>query len=314
MKYDIYFHNDFDGVASAAILLNFLRSRGDGFLEYKAVHFPVSSNWADLKFKNPTIIVDFLYHPKAIFWFDHHPTAFLTPAWKKNFRQTKFHHWDASYKSCCHLVLDRLIKNFNFKPPKYFRELALWLDKTDGAVYSSIKEAMNVKLPAIQIGLSFEGQYQKEKGIDYFKEIIEALSRQSFKKVAQLPSVQARFKEYKKKLQSSLNFFKRNLVLYQKTAFIDESVKDVLGLRYAAYYFYPEIFYCVRLIKHSKKFSVSVGSNPWRRPTSKVHIGHFLNKYQGGGHQYVGRANFETKQDALKAIKDIIKTLNKNEY
>ena len=42
---------------------------------------------------------------------------------------------------------------------------------------------MNIKLPAIQIGLSFEGQYQKEKGIDYFKEIIEALSRQSFKKL-----------------------------------------------------------------------------------------------------------------------------------
>lgn len=314
MKYDIYFHNDFDGVASAAILLNFLRSHGDDFLDYKVVDFPAPRNWTDLKFRNPTIIVDFLYHPKAHFWFDHHPTAFLKSDWKKNFRQTKFHHWDPSYKSCCHLVLDRLIKNFYFKPPKYFQELAHWLDKTDGAVYSSAKEAMNIKLPAIQIDSSFETRHQKEKNINYFKELIEALGRQSFKKVAQLPSVQIRFKEYKKRFQSSLNFFEKNLILRQKTAFIDESVKDVLGLRYAAYYFYPKIFYCVRLIKRGKEFSVGVGSNPWRWPTSKIHIGDFLRKYHGGGHQSVGRADFKTKPDALKAAKEVIKILNKNEY
>lgn len=315
MKYDIYFHNDFDGAASAAVLLNFLRSRGDDFSGYKTVNFPAPLNWADSKFRNPTIIVDFLYHPKANFWFDHHSTAFLKSDWKKNFRQTKFRHWDPSYKSCCHLVLDRLIKDFDFKPPKYFQELANWLDKIDGAVYSSVEEAMGIKLPAIQIGLSFEKRYQKEKNINYFKEVIEALSRQSFKEVAKLPSVQVRFKEYEKSFQSSLDFFKKNLILYQETAFIDESVQDVLRLRYAAYHFYPKIFYCVELLKHNKEFSVGVGSNPWRRPTGKVHIGDLLRKhYGGGGHQSVGRADFKTKNDALKAAEEVIKILNKYEY
>jgi len=314
MKYDIYFHNDLDGIASAAIILNFLRSRGDDFLKYKVVDFQIPKNWTDLKFKNPAIIVDFLYHPKADFWFDHHPANFLKPAWKKNFHQTKFLHWDPSYKSCCRLILDRLTKYFGFKPPKYFKELAYWLDKIDGAAYSSVKEAMNIKLPAIQIAASLETSYQKEKNINYFKELIKALSRQSFKEVAQLPSVQVRFREYKKMFQSSLKFFKENIFLYKKIAFIDESVKNVLGLRYAAFYFYPKIFYFVRLIKRNRIFSVGVGSNPWHRPTDKVHIGNFLKKYNGGGHQYVGRADFKTKQDALKASKEIIKFLNKNKY
>ncbi len=86
MKYDIYFHNDFDGRASAAVMLAFLRSRGDDIEHYIPIKYDVIPKWIDDKFleKNklfkgkhsPAIIVDFPYHPQAAFWFDHHIRPF----------------------------------------------------------------------------------------------------------------------------------------------------------------------------------------------------------------------------------------------
>src|ERR1700685_3337099 len=113
MKYDIYFHNDFDGRASAAVVLAFLRSRGDDIEHFTPVNYYLLSQWMDEKFfekhklfsgkRNPAIIVDFLYHPKAAMWFEHHATTFKRPEWEKKFKPDTFHRLEPQYPSCCHL-------------------------------------------------------------------------------------------------------------------------------------------------------------------------------------------------------------------
>src|SRR5579859_7809019 len=127
MKYDIYFHNDFDGRAASAVMLAFLRSRGDDIEHYVPVRYDLIPQWRDEKFfekhrlfkgrHNPAIIVDFPFHPSAAFWFDHHLTPFRKPGWEKKFKSDKSHRYDDTYRSACALVYDSLKKDFAWKPP-----------------------------------------------------------------------------------------------------------------------------------------------------------------------------------------------------
>src|SRR5271155_4749866 len=109
MLYDIYFHNDFDGRASAAVMLAFLRSRGDDIehfipVKYDIIPVGTKKQWLDDKFleknklfrgkHNPAIIVDFPYHPQAAFWFDHHLRPFRKPGWEKKFKSDREHRYD----------------------------------------------------------------------------------------------------------------------------------------------------------------------------------------------------------------------------
>jgi oligoribonuclease NrnB/cAMP/cGMP phosphodiesterase (DHH superfamily) len=122
MKYDIYFHNDFDGRAAAAIVLAFLRSRGDDIGHFTPVKYDVIPQWLDERFfekhklfkgrRNPAIIVDFPYHPAAAFWFDHHIRPFRKNGWEGKFTPDKCRRYDDSYRSACHLALDSLSKGF----------------------------------------------------------------------------------------------------------------------------------------------------------------------------------------------------------
>src|SRR5581483_7562722 len=100
MKYDIYFHNDFDGRAAAAIMLAFLRSRGDDAEHFVPLGYEMQDAYLKENFfathklfkgkRNPPIIVDFAFHPKAAWWFDHHPTTFKREEWREKFKPSKY--------------------------------------------------------------------------------------------------------------------------------------------------------------------------------------------------------------------------------
>src|SRR5581483_8268760 len=145
MRYDIYFHNDFDGHAAAAVMLAFLRSRGDDIEHFVPVKYDIIPEWRHTDFfmrhkliagpvrgRNPAIIVDFPFHPGAQFWFDHHLLPFREPKWegiyKKELRRRKqrrpkgrapapspYWRYDESYRSACHLVYDSLKKDFGWR-------------------------------------------------------------------------------------------------------------------------------------------------------------------------------------------------------
>ena len=148
MLYDVYFHDDFDGRASAAVMLAFLWSRGDDIEHYIPVKYDVIPKWRDERFleknklfkgkHNPAIIVDFPFHPQAAFWFDHHLTPFRKPGWEKKFKPDRERRYDDSYRSACHLVYDSLREGFGWKPPAHLRELVKWLNVIDFAGYRGV--------------------------------------------------------------------------------------------------------------------------------------------------------------------------------
>ncbi len=316
MKYDIYFHNDLDGRASAAVLLKFLEGRGDAIERYIPVDFDIESKWKKMKFPaegrsasrggNPAIVVDFLYHPKAAFWFDHHPTTFKFKEWKRNFRPSKFRVWNPKYPSCCHLILDSLVANFGFKPPRHFRDLVKWLDVLDGGNYESPKQTVEMKEPAFQIE-----QFINKAGKDPLEWLIRKLAEVPLVNIAQDPGIRKVMKRVYKERDKVLRFYLSHLQIYDRVAFIDLVEGDYLDLRYAPYHFYPFLLYVVFTKKHGREFGVHAGVNPWRRRESNVHIGKLMSKYGGGGHKVVGGLRTNTKAKAKKITMEIVNFLRK---
>ncbi len=313
MKYDIYFHGGcFDGVASAAMLLWFLRQRGDSYGKFIPLTHPVNKKWwKSLKMEHPSAIVDILYHPKAKIWFDHHPTTFIDKKWEKNFQPDLWHQLETKSPSCTGLIYRYLTKNFKVKFPKYLKELAYWTDITDRANYKSAKEAFNLKPPAIQLGYYLDSLSQMS--VARHKSLINFLNKESISFVVRKSWIRNGILRFKKRFERSFPKTKEKMTLFGNTVFLENLKRELAGTRYASYYFYPKSNYSMRFTKHGETFVLSVGVNPWHKPKNPARIGQFLEKnYGGGGHAYAGAAPFKNKKDALAAVEKITAYLNKH--
>lgn len=321
MKYDIYFHNDFDGWASAALMLNFLRSRGDDVEHYIPVGYHLMPQWLRENFfashrlirgrRNPAIIVDFLYHPKAVFWFDHHPTTFQKKNWRNNFKQSKYFNWDPRYQSCYSFILDSLTKNFGYKPPHHLKELARWLDVVDGANYKSVKQWMEMKEPALQLDAFVDKGGDSSERATW---LINELSLYPASSVVRRPRVRKDVASIRLALKKAVAFYKKHAILISPRVVFTDFISDRRGFarfRFLAYYIYPAALYAIRLFtKDDGLYHVSVGVNLWRKSENKIHIGKLMARFKGGGgHKGVGAVEFKSKKAAENAVKEIIAEL-----
>ena len=318
MKYDIYFHGGcFDGVASAAMLLWFLRQRGDDYKKFTPLTHPVDKKWwRALKMKNPSAITDILYHPKASIWFDHHPTTFIEKKWEEKFRKDDRHVLDTTSPSCTSLIYRHYTKNKNFKIPKHIKDLVRWADIIDRnllEVYHTPKDAVNLISGAVGVAKSF---VDKKPSVAYAKFLIKALCEMPFSKIVKLLPVKKRINIHKSRLKKSFGGIEERLVLYGSTAILYGMSKMLTGARFAPYYFYPEAKYSIRILKRGRFYVASVGINPWNKPKNLAHIGKFLAKNYGkisaGGHAVAASASFGSKKEVLEGAISIADYLNKH--
>lgn len=308
MKFDIYFHNDFDGCASAAVFLAFLKSRGDRG-DLFPVDYKIRPRWEKLKFKRPTAIFDFPYHPRAVFWFDHHPTTFLKKGWQKKYKRSKFHRLNPQYHSCFHLVFDSLVKDFGFKPGAHFREMVRWLDMIDGARFKSAKQTIEKKEPALQISAFIDENVSNRKVLAW---IVGLLSEKPIGKIAKEKKVRRVFEKIKKRTDRVLKFYHQNLQVYDKVTFIDLPDSGIPRMRFGPYYFCPDSIYSVTLRKTGRLFRLHLSGNPWRRSQVKVHLGKLLRKMcEGGGHRGAGGCGVRNRKEAERLAWRFIEILRK---
>ncbi len=318
MLYDIYFHDDFDGRASAAVMLDFLRSRGDDVGHYTPVDFSIQNEWVKERFfqthrlfsgkRNPVIVLDFLYHPKAVFWFDHHSTAFRKEDWKKKFRQSKFQKWKPNYFSCCHLVMDALKKEGGYSPSVRIEELARWLDVIDAARYDSAKQTIEKKESALQLEIYTEDPRVAKRDIWF----INALIEQSLRSITNDSMIKKCIQKYQQEVRAGLAYYKRNSKIYGVIGVITLPKNKFKLLRYAPFYLWPNLLYAVRITRKNGSFILSFGVNPWHHQEKNIHIGNFLKKHfpGAGGHKNVGGGTFNSKKEAECAALEIVKKFN----
>lgn len=330
MKYDIYFHNDFDGYAASAVMLAFLRSRGDNIehfipLKYDIIPRDGKTKWLDEKFlsnnklfrgkHNPAIIVDFPFHPETTFWFDHHIRPFRKAGWDKKFKPTRERRFDDSYRSACHLVYDSLRaappRGFGWKPPTHLRELVKWLNVIDFADYRSARQTIEMKEPAIQCNTYLE---HKEDGAAVSEKIINWLATRPLDEIVQIPEVKKRVAALRRDVAASLRFHKEHLKIDGRVMTIDLTGDKTDDLAYfGPYHIHPKSLYLIRYHPFPHKpslFHVNVGANPWKRSHNKKNIGELLKSYGGGGHKDVGGVEIVGRTATERAVREITKFLN----
>ncbi|OGZ53317.1 MAG: hypothetical protein A3B25_03720 [Candidatus Ryanbacteria bacterium RIFCSPLOWO2_01_FULL_48_26] len=326
MKYDIYFHNDFDGRAAAAVMLNFLRQRGDDIAHFTPVNYELKPQWESADFflrhklfkekRYPAIVVDFLYHPGAVIWLDHHPTTFNAfPRAARAFASKKFRvagdggfqHWGAAYPSCCGQALEELRRHFGYRPPKHIQELAKWLDVIDHAQYASPQQPIRMKEPALQLDWFIEATAGKTREAE---RMVISLAEKPMAEIAGMSRVARVLRGVRKQIKTSLAYYKKAMRVRGRIAVIDLTSGKHYRLRFAPYYLHPGLSYAMSFVKHGKTFSLGWGSNPWHRPKDGIHIGEFLRRYGGGGHGVAGGAELSSRRAVQKAVEEIVEYVN----
>jgi len=182
----LYFHTQcFDGVLSAALLLEWLRAaKGWKHCSLHPVGYEVRATLWPGKLEQPAAVVDFLFHPDAEFWFDHHETAFSVFRAPASLSQTQI--FDSSAKSAAGLIWRHLFRTHHHREDR-FRPAIAWANKIDSAGYESVDEAFSTDSPAMTIRAALMGASDRMCG-----RLVELLSTASLQDCARDAEVAAR--------------------------------------------------------------------------------------------------------------------------
>ena len=283
----IYFHSPcLDGIVSGVLVSDFLEAIWawpDPHLQ--AVDYDVRADWLEKKLHQPCAVVDFLYHPQADFWVDHHPTAFLDSRMEREFKRGRSDNfvYDSGAPSCASLLRRHLKQTFSYSNARY-NELVTWATKTDSADYDSVEEAVSGKSPALLLsrGLAL-GNHDR-----YCEYLVRELRKRSLAEVATLPRVKERTEritsmmiEGQRRFSESVHLENDGIVVF------DVDARDAFVSRYLPFYFYPEARYSAGIVRFINGGKLTVMRNPWREFQS-VFLGRICEQFAGGGHERVG--------------------------
>ena len=298
---ELYFHSPcFDGIASAVLCWDFFENRGEASeVNLHPVGYDTRDTWLSTRLPGRSAVVDYLFHPDAYFWVDHHETSFLTESARNRFDESPSAYWayDRKAKSCAALLQKHLRKHFGYRNRRY-DALVNWAQLIDSASYKDVRQALLAPTAALQISLSLANA-----DAAYCQRLVKALKAQSLSAVASSAYVQRRVRVAKASLKDGLKYFSKAVHLDGDIAVFDVEAKDRMFSRYAPYYFYPRARYSVGVMRRQEAAKMPAMRDP-SRPFESVPIGTILARHGGGGHQRVGSVLL--KGDAENRARDVL--------
>jgi hypothetical protein len=311
----VFYHDRcFDGASSAALFSRFYadRIRSDCQFVYSGLLHRAGSLFNEADFNgDENAIVDFKYSssPKITWWFDHHESAFLSPADAAHFEQDQSNckFYDPSFKSCTNFIAMTAEQRFGFNTAPV-AELIRWADVIDGALYPDAKTAVEMKAPAMQLTMVIESTQDPA----FVPQLIPLLANQPLAEVVATPLVAGLLPPLLKRHQESMSLLRERTECKDATLFFDVTDRELEGYnKFVPYYLHPESIYSVGLSKSSFRVKVSVGSNPWAPSPPLVNLAKVCERYGGGGHARVGAISFDVNQQeaARKAAGEIVEEL-----
>ncbi len=256
-------------------------------------------------------IVDFKYSssPKITWWFDHHESAFLSPADAAQFEQDESNRkfYDPAFKSCTSFVAMVAEQRFGFDP-RPVAELVHWTDIVDGAMYEDAKSAVEMKAPAMKLTMAIEASSDR----NFVKTLIPLLAYHPLDEILHEPFVASVLPPLLERHQQSIEILRQRSDEKDGTIFFDITDLDMEGYnKFVPYYLHPDSVYSVGLSKSLFRVKVSVGSNPWAKREPSVNLAKVCERYGGGGHARVGAISFDVTQNAAarKAAQEIVEEL-----
>ena len=163
LKVKVFYHDKcFDGASSAALFSRLYRERirEDAQFEFSGLLHRAGALFDESHFDgDENAIVDFKYSssPKITWWFDHHESAFLSPAMPRHFEQDQSNRkfYDPAFKSCTSFIAMIGQQRFGFDPAP-LADLVHWTDVIDGALYPDAKTAVEMQAPAMKLTMVIE--------------------------------------------------------------------------------------------------------------------------------------------------------------
>jgi hypothetical protein len=314
-KVRLCFHDRcFDGTASAALFYRFFRESFDPKAEF---HFSGMTHqakhpWEEGLFDgDENVIVDFKYSnsPKVTWWFDHHQSAFLTPADAEYFKRFpgKQMFYDPDYKSCTKLIATVAKEKFRFDT-KPLQELIHWGDIIDGAQFPTPQSATELVEPATQLALVIEAA--PDNGVP--AQLITEIAYKPLADVVKLPLVQKYLGPLLERHKKSIDILRQRADARDGVIYFDVSDLDLEGYnKFVPYLLHPECVYSVSVSASPVRAKVSLGTNPWNQATADKNLATLAEKYGGGGHPRVSAISFDPKdlEKARQVAKDLTAVL-----
>jgi hypothetical protein len=315
LRVRVFYHDKcFDGASSAALFSRFYkeRVRGDVDFVYSGLLHRAGSLFDEKQFDgDENVIVDFKYSssPKITWWFDHHESAFLSPADAAHFEQDQSNQkfYDPAFKSCTSFIAMVTQQRFGFDPQSV-AELVHWTDIVDGAMYQDAKSAVEMQAPAMKLTMAIEASTDR----DFVKTMIPLLAYRPLAKILEEPFVASVLPPLLERHRRSIDILRERAKEIDGTIFFDITDLELEGYnKFIPYYLHPDSIYSVGVSKSSFRVKVSVGSNPWSRREPTVNLARVCERYGGGGHARVGAISFEVNQNdaAHKAAGEIVEEL-----
>jgi hypothetical protein len=311
----VFYHDKcFDGASSAALFSRFYRERirSDVDFVYSGLLHRAGALFDESQFDgDENAIVDFKYSssPKITWWFDHHESAFLSPADASHFEQDqsdrKF--YDPTFKSCTSFIAMIAKEHFGFDP-RPVAELVHWTDIVDGAMYEDAKSAVEMKAPAMKLTMAIEASSDRE----FVKKTIPLLAYHPLARILEEPFVAAVLPPLVERHERSIDILRQRMEEKDGTIFFDITDLNLEGYnKFIPYYLHPDSVYSVGLSKSSFRVKVSVGSNPWSKREPTVNLAKICERYGGGGHARVGAISFDVTQSdtAHQAALEVVEEL-----
>jgi hypothetical protein len=282
----IHYHRDFDGMVSAAVLAVILGETRGETAGWCSVNYDQRGNWPDFQAGKRFAIVDFHFHPRAEYWFDHHPTTFLTPEMKAQYAPSDRWRFDETSPSCPPLILRHAAECWGHAPSERFLEMARWSDIVDGARYKDVEQAVFGEEPALRIARAITVSPHP----DWVDTLVERMTREDLESVANHPDVEKAHQRASRNRDRALEQFPPTVQWIRDGVLLYDASSDrIRRERFAAFYHHPDIRYSVGVIPTRAGFHVTAGINPWNPPEGGPDIGALMEGYGPVGLRHLDR-------------------------
>ncbi len=301
---------DFDGMVSAAVLASVLsEAKLESDVRWSSINYDQRASWDDFGALERFAVVDFHFHPRAEYWFDHHATTFLSPQLRAQYQPSERWLWDPSSPSCPPLILRHAGEHWGYRPPPRFEEMARWSDVIDAARYKDVEEAVFGDAAALRVARALTAA----PGEAWIDELVGAMVAGDLEQVAARQDVERAFQRASRNRDKALSQFPPTVESSADGGLVyDASSSHIRRERFAAFFHHPEVHYSVGVIPTRGGFHVSCGENPWNPSPLQVHIGELMERYGGGGHKAVGGANPPDLAAARAACREIAELLRRS--
>ncbi len=316
-KIYIYYHADLDGLVSAFLFKRLLKQQGfDG--EYaQALDYTENwqEEWTKFEFKKPFVIVDFLYHPEACGWFDHHQLR-QGPADPKTL---DWYGFDGSAPSTASVILKyarenrinlgnvgRVVEQTSIVDSAKFAEAGIKpaeviFGKKKFLNVAQITDEQKHNIPQVLNDWDNLNWWENIQG-EVFGRWLEVISKKQY--------ITSEADSLNEKAETTYNQFKQYSRLEGKMVVYD--MTSIPFERYMPALVYPGSIVFAGKVRNGERLSVKINLNPWvtelllDKQGNQVNLGLIAKKFGGGGHMAVGSINVATEVEADEVLERVI--------